>query len=156
MDQQKTFQEYLRNAGERVSSPRLAIFQVLERHSPITIPKLVSTLRNQAIDPSTIYRNIVLFRKLGIINDLTSKGLRFVELSDSFGEHHHHFVCRNCGKVIDFDNHDLEKTLSTIASTMGVEVTSHHIEMSGLCDVCSSVISGASKASSEISASMLK
>jgi Fe2+ or Zn2+ uptake regulation protein len=136
MDQQKLFKEHLRTAGERVSSPRLAIFQVLERHSPITIPKLVAQLRKQAIDPSTIYRNIVLFRKLGMINDLTSRGLRLVELSDSFGEHHHHFVCRNCGKVIDFDNHDLEEALAAIASEMGVEATSHHIEMSGLCDVC--------------------
>ena len=136
VEQQKIFQEQLRNAGERVSSPRLTIFQVLLRHSPITIPKLVTLLQEQAIDPSTTYRNIVLFRKLGMINDVISKGLRLIELSDHFSEHHHHFICRNCGRVIDFDNRELEVALSTLALTMDVEVTSHHIEMSGLCNKC--------------------
>lgn len=136
MNQEKLFRERLRSANERVSSPRLLIFQTLLRHSPVTVPALVSMLRENAVDASTTYRNINLFRRLRIINDIAAGGQRMIEMSDDYGDHHHHFTCHNCNTIVDFDDTEIENSLSAAAKNMGVQLTSHHIEMTGLCSKC--------------------
>lgn len=136
MNQEKQFKDLLRTNGERVSSPRIAIFHTLQRHSPITTPRLIGLLEGSSIDASTVYRNIELFRKLGVLNDIVTKGQRMIELGDLFQAHHHHFVCRECGSVQDFDNEKLEQMILSVSVGLGAEMKSHHIEISGMCNLC--------------------
>lgn len=136
MEYEKKFHERLRSAGERISSPRLMIFQTIMRHSPLTIPRLVTMMQQHAINASTTYRNLALFRELHIINDIIAGGQRLIELSDQYGEHHHHFICVTCGMITDFDNEEIEIKLQEIAVGMNIQLKSHNIEMTGVCGKC--------------------
>lgn len=136
MDKKKQFENRLRAAGERITSPRLTIFNALLRKSPIRPTELVELLRGYAIDPATTYRNVNLFRELNIIRDIVAGGQRLIELSDDYESHHHHFWCRQCGKLIDFDSPDIEKSLNGAITLLGGVITSHHVEISGLCKDC--------------------
>ncbi|MBW3537929.1 transcriptional repressor [Candidatus Parcubacteria bacterium] len=136
MQKETIFAGRLRQAGERISSPRLAIFRMLVRKGPIYVPRLVETMERSAIDSATTYRSIKLFRELGIIRDIVAGGKRLVELSDDYEGHHHHFWCRRCGSLIDFDSAAIEKSLVRVAADLGVTISSHQLEISGLCARC--------------------
>ncbi|HSH31300.1 MAG TPA: Fur family transcriptional regulator [Candidatus Saccharimonadales bacterium] len=136
MQPEVIFAERLRQAGERISSPRLAIFRALNRKGTIYAPRLVEMMHESAVDPATTYRTLKLFRQLGVIRDIVAGGQRLVELSDDYGRHHHHFWCRQCGHLLDFDSPDIEHSLQRVAETLGVTITSHQLEISGLCTGC--------------------
>lgn len=136
MNKEHVFISRLQSASQRISSPRLAAFRTLLRKGPITIPQLVSLLEKQGIDPATTYRTMKLFRELEIIKDIVAGGRRLVELSDNYESHHHHFWCRNCGKLVDFDSPKLEQTIDQLAGELGIKISSHQLEMSGLCSDC--------------------
>ncbi|HSX28222.1 MAG TPA: transcriptional repressor [Candidatus Saccharimonadales bacterium] len=136
MDHAKQFETTLKKHHERLSSARWAIFKTLTRKAPIAIPAFVAEMQKIAIDPATTYRNIKLFRELNILRDIGTGNRRMIELSDAFDAHHHHFWCRACHAFIDFDSHEVETSLRTVATQLGVEITSHHLELSGLCQDC--------------------
>ena len=137
-NKEKLFEARLRSAGERVSSARVAIFRSLARTSPLPIPQLVHAMQQNAINPATTYRNLRLFRELNIVRDIVAGGRRLVELSDDFDTHHHHFWCQNCGKLIDFDDAELETSIAKVARSLGTRMSSHHLEISGECSECTS------------------
>ena len=136
MEQEKTFKQLLRANNERVSSSRIAIFHTLERYSPLTLPRLVGLLGEASINASTVYRNITLFRELGILNEIITQGQKMIELGDLFQAHHHHFVCRKCGSVKEFDSPALETALHRLEDEVGLNIESHHVELSGTCQEC--------------------
>lgn len=135
-DKETQFIDRLRQANQRVSSPRLTLFKALLRNGPITAGKLVDIMAKNAIDPATTYRNLKLFRELEVIEDIVAGGKRLVELSDDYEGHHHHFWCRNCGKLIDFDDSTIEQELKALGQARGFTISSHHLEISGLCANC--------------------
>lgn len=136
MDREIQFKERLRTGGERVTSPRLLIFRALLRKTPLTTVKLVGSLAASGIDPATIYRNLTLFRRLGVIQDVVAGGQRLVELTEDFGSHHHHFWCTNCGRLQDFDHPEVERYVQRVASELGIKINGHQLELSGLCTQC--------------------
>ncbi|MBF1730702.1 MAG: transcriptional repressor, partial [Trueperella pyogenes] len=50
--------------------------------------------------------------------------------------HHHHLVCRNCGRAEDLGAGELEKWISAVASSHGYTQIEHSIELFGLCSDC--------------------
>lgn len=136
MDRRTQFAATLKSKGERLTSARWAIFSALSRKGPLPIPQLIIEMRKSAIDPATTYRNLHLFRQLNILRDIGTGNRRMVELSDTYEAHHHHFWCRECHAIIDFDSATLEAELHKIAEALAVTIQSHHLELSGLCAQC--------------------
>jgi Fe2+ or Zn2+ uptake regulation protein len=52
-------------------------------------------------------------------------------------QHHHHFVCESCRRVEDVELCCLEGVAREIASNSGGSVTSHILQINGICGVCS-------------------
>jgi Fe2+ or Zn2+ uptake regulation protein len=136
METENLFKTLLRDRNERLSSPRLQLFRLIVRKSPLSSQELVELGQQQAIDPATTYRTIKLYRELGIIRDLVIGGRRMLELTDVYGVHHHHFWCSNCGQLQDFDSELIEASLEAVAMDMGVTITGHQLEISGICADC--------------------
>ncbi|MDB5178723.1 MAG: transcriptional regulator, Fur family transcriptional regulator, ferric uptake regulator [Patescibacteria group bacterium] len=137
MSQEETYKHTLKNANERLTSPRLILFRALLRHSPVSTVSLTELGRKNGIDPATTYRTLTLLRRLGIIEDIVAGGKRLVELSDDYTGHHHHFWCRKCGRLIDFDSKVVEVSLANVIKVMGASMSAHHIEIQGECGDCS-------------------
>ncbi len=136
MNREDKFKALLRTAGERVTTPRLGVFRALVRHAPISMAQLIARAQADGIDTVTTYRTVDLFRKLAILQEVGLGRNRLLELSDQYQAHHHHFSCINCGMIIDFDNAAIERELQQIGKTMGLEVHSHQLETTGLCQRC--------------------
>ena len=52
------------------------------------------------------------------------------------GKHHDHFICTKCSKIIEFDNDEMERLQSRIASNLGFHMLQHKMEIYGLCSEC--------------------
>jgi Fur family ferric uptake transcriptional regulator len=53
------------------------------------------------------------------------------------GDHHHHLVCRDCGKVEAFSDSRLERTIDRVAGGLGYSVDEHEVVLVGACADCS-------------------
>ena len=52
------------------------------------------------------------------------------------GEHHHHLVCEQCGRLVAFDDPGLERAIDRLSERLGVRVESHDVLLRGACERC--------------------
>jgi Fur family ferric uptake transcriptional regulator len=62
-------------------------------------------------------------------------GMARFEPHHADGEHHHHLVCADCGKVEAFEDPDLERALHKVEDETGYAVA-HDVVLRGVCDDC--------------------
>lgn len=88
---------------------------------------------------ATIYRNLELLEKLGIIHrfDYGDGQSRYeIRLGDEEEHYHHHLICQKCGSIGEFKSDLLEPIEKRIAEETGFEVTDHCLRFFGLCASC--------------------
>ena len=90
------------------------------------------------IDLSTVYRTMHTLAESGMVTkSVHHDGKAYFQLAEIQGaEHHHRIVCSKCNASADIavcPLHDLE---DQIMSETGFVMTSHSIELTGLCPSC--------------------
>lgn len=118
--------------GQSRTRARDAVFMAVSRLGPCTRREVTQALTTQ-FDQTTVYRAMMLFERLGIISEVRPG--RY-ELTDAFKQHHHHFVCRACGREVSFNDISLEKVLTRIAAGHRLTLEQHSVELTGLCSLC--------------------
>ncbi len=126
----------LKDKGFSVTKPRLVTFEILrDSKQPLTMQDLIRRT-NRKIDRASVYRTIDIFEETGITQRIYSGWKYKLELSDTFQEHHHHFTCINCGLVTPIHDENLEKVIENLSSNQSFKITSHQLEIQGLCVKC--------------------
>ena len=126
----------LKKQGYSLTKTRQAVFKALADSDALSMNQLVRKLQHK-MDRSSIYRTIELFEKLGIVNRLQIGWKYKLELSEAFAGHHHHATCLNCEKIIAFEeSQELESDIHKLAEGLGFKLTSHTLELRGLCNDC--------------------
>jgi Fe2+ or Zn2+ uptake regulation protein len=129
------FRKLLKSNGHFITKPRLRLFALLQKHNEMTIKQLITLLDRH--DQATVYRNILVFEELGIINRLRLGWQSKLELSDLLHEHHHHATCNDCGKTISLpEDPALEKHIYNLSTGTGFSIATHTLEIRGLCASC--------------------
>lgn len=54
------------------------------------------------------------------------------------GRHHHHVVCRSCGRAEEVDSKAVERWAATVATELGFTDVDHTVELFGVCSDCAS------------------
>ena len=135
-DNNQLFKSLLAEHGLHITRARLATFQLLVGAGPQTIRQILSNAKGQ-VDRVTIYRNIELFEKLGIVHRIYIGWKYKIELSDQFVAHHHHLSCLGCGKTIDIkDETHIDEFISKVAGDFNFEPKRHQFEIEGYCQDC--------------------
>lgn len=120
----------LRNAGLKVTLPRVKILELLEksdrRHmSAEDIYRMLIDV-NEDVGLATVYRVLTQFEAAGLVRRHHFEGGSAVfELER--GHHHDHMVCLDTGKVIEFVSEDIEKLQRQIAEKHGYVVEEHNL-----------------------------
>jgi len=88
------------------------------------------------IGMATIYRTLELLTELDIIHELD-----FNEESRKFelyieDTHHHHLICKNCGKLIEFSDQDINYFEKELEEKYNFEITDHKLTFYGYCSQC--------------------
>lgn len=131
----------LRKAELRYTAGRRAIVAVLgETDGPMSITDIAAKL--PSLPRSSAYRHLVDLQTAGVVRRIAANDEfgRF-ELAEDLTEHHHHFLCTDCGKVIDVTpSNSFERTigrhLDEIAAEAGFQALGHRIDVVGLCSTC--------------------
>jgi len=91
--------------------------------------------RATAIDPrisiATVYRTVRLFEENDILerHDFRDGRARYEEVSE---HHHDHLIDLKTGRVIEFQNAEIEQLQERIARDLGYELRGHRLELYGL------------------------
>jgi Fur family ferric uptake transcriptional regulator len=129
------FKRLLKKDGYFVTKPRMRLFGLLQSHPALSLKELIKLTKKH--DQVTVYRNVDLFEKLGVVTRLRLGWNTKIELSDMFRHHHHHMSCLKCGRVyILKDSPAIEHEIARISSGSGFKATDHQLEISGLCKNC--------------------
>lgn len=129
------FTTILKSAGQSVTKPRLAVFEtLLQADTPLKNGDIAK--RTPAIDRASVYRSLELFAKLDITTTTIRGWTPFTELAEPFKPHHHHLLCAQCGHVEEIASDTLEDMLGIIAMRHNFRLTSHIVELTGLCAAC--------------------
>ena len=92
--------------------------------------------RRSGVGIASVYRALEGLDELGLVQrvDLGDGVARF-EPAQS-GEHHHHLLCDDCGKIEPFEDDALEAALARIAGRRGYSVEGHDVLLRGACGDC--------------------
>jgi len=82
----------------------------------------------------TVYRNLHLFYELNILEKTILQGEKHFRMSCT-DEHHHHFICQDCGKTKKINYCPMEYVASTLEN---YAIEDHKFEIYGLCPTCKS------------------
>ncbi|MFN8628799.1 MAG: Fur family transcriptional regulator [Chloroflexota bacterium] len=128
----------LDRAGHRLTGPRRVVAElVAERDGHFTAADLVSDARRRGtgIGRATVFRALELFTELGLVErvDLPTGDHAYVACDPV---HHHHAICTSCGRSLDVDDVGLARVLEDIGRELDFRVTSHRLELFGLCAAC--------------------
>ena len=94
-------------------------------------------LNGTRVGLATVYRNLAALAEDGILDTVKSADGTTLYRECESSEHHHHLVCRSCGKTEEFHLKGLEETLNEMGREMGFSALSHTVELTGLCSECS-------------------
>ncbi|MFZ8887803.1 MAG: Fur family transcriptional regulator [Aquiluna sp.] len=85
---------------------------------------------------TTVYRALTEMVEQGMADSLSiSDGEMRYRICTP--EHHHHLICRVCGKTVEFDMPGFEELALQVAKANGFTELSHEIELFGVCRDCS-------------------
>ncbi|WP_198243378.1 ferric iron uptake transcriptional regulator [methane-oxidizing endosymbiont of Gigantopelta aegis] len=131
----------LRDAGLKVTLPRVKILEILEKQSAedrhLTAEKVYKILlsEDEEIGLATVYRVLTQFEAAGLVTRHHFEGGNSVfELNK--GTHHDHIVCMKCGRVDEFTDDVIEQRQKAIAKQLHYELTDHSLYLYGICQQC--------------------
>jgi Fur family ferric uptake transcriptional regulator len=84
---------------------------------------------------ATVYRTLQGMAEAGEVDVLQSAGGEVVYRQCS-PHHHHHLVCRNCGRTVEIAGAAVEKWAQRMASEHDFADVTHTVELFGLCAEC--------------------
>jgi len=127
----------LREAGCKITPPRLAVLEVIQREGEHLNPNEILG-QAQAIHPqtgrATVYRTLELLTNLGIVRPIYvgDSGPTYIRAEGG----HHHLVCSQCGRIFDFEQCVADSMERELEARFGFRITSHLLEFYGLCADC--------------------
>jgi len=131
----------LNEAGYRRGGARTAVVEALAGHDcAVTAIELDDELRRRkpAVARASVYRALEQLEGLGLVQRMeVSRGTAGYERVEPGGEHHHHAICRRCGRMVPFEDDSLERAIDELSEAISFEVTDHDVVLRGTCERCS-------------------
>ncbi|WP_028661108.1 Fur family transcriptional regulator [Nocardioides insulae] len=84
---------------------------------------------------ATVYRTLSALADAGEVDMMRTEGGEAIYRSCS-PTHHHHLVCRSCGRTVEVEGPAVERWTTAIAEQHGYAEVSHTLEIFGTCPEC--------------------
>lgn len=88
---------------------------------------------------ATVYRAVAALAEEGELDTLQA-GRGETLYRRCSPRHHHHLVCRSCGRTVEIDGPAVERWTERIAADHGFTDVSHTLEVLGTCAPCASAV----------------
>ena len=120
--------------GLKMTEQRKIIVKVLSEskdHPDVELVYKRASEVDKNIGSATVYRTIRLFEENNIIekHEFKDGRFRYEEVPD---EHHDHLIDVRNGRVIEFQNDEIENLQKKVAKELGYELVDHRLELYGV------------------------
>jgi len=97
--------------------------------------EIKSKYSDSNIGIATVYRALSFLEEVDLITSINfgTDGKKYESNAKS---HHDHLICTNCGTIIEFLDDEIEKRQERIAKKNKFKITSHSMQLYGLCEKC--------------------
>ena len=130
----------LGHAGHRKGGARNAIIDLLaEQSCALSAFEIEDRLRasKRSVARASIYRILELLQDRGLVARLElGDAMTRYELIDPAGAHHHHLLCDRCGRLVPFDDGDLERSIDRLSRRLEFDTHEHEVILRGECSAC--------------------
>lgn len=129
----------------RVTRQRVAIADVLSQTDEFrSAQQLHEALRDggDAIGLATVYRTLQALADQGEVDVLRAADGEVLYRQCERREHHHHLVCRSCGRTVEVDGPSVEVWAEQIGASHGFADIDHTLELVGTCKDCARTVPG--------------
>lgn len=123
----------------RPTRQQAAVAAALERTAEFTSAQsLHARMRSEdeSVGLATVYRTLQTLADTGEVDVLRTDDGEAVYRMCSTG-HHHHLVCRSCGRTVEIEGPAVESWTEKVASEHGFSDVAHTLEIFGTCATCS-------------------
>jgi Fur family ferric uptake transcriptional regulator len=123
----------------RTTRQRTAVAELLARTADFrTAQQLHEALRDegQSIGLTTVYRTLQVLAEAGEVDVVRSAEGEALYRRCADDAHHHHLVCRRCGRTVEIDAPDVEAWAHDVAQEHGFSDVAHLVEIFGTCADC--------------------
>ena len=90
----------------------------------------------ETVGLTTVYRHLALLADEGQLDSLQTAEGELVYRRYHSDQHHHHVVCRTCGRGTEVELPELEQWAESTAHELGYSEVTHTLEVFGLCAEC--------------------
>ena len=126
------------SGAQRRTRQRAAVKEILsDRHDFRTAQQIHDDLRHhgERIGLTTVYRTLQLMSEEGYLDAIRTHDGETAYRRCSTG-HHHHLVCRSCGRTVEVEGPAMETWTTQIAADHGFRDVQHNLEIFGQCSDC--------------------
>jgi len=88
---------------------------------------------------ATVYRTLSLLEDSKMVTSL-SFGAQGKKYELGAKEHHDHFICTECGDIVEFVDEEIEKRQHAIADKLNFKMQDHSMQIYGICANCQTKI----------------
>lgn len=129
------FRQYLSDQKLKFTRQRRVIAEVIfgsDEH--LTLNQILDRARehHDSVGYATVYRTMKLLAESGLATEhrFDDGQARYERAGD---DHHDHIICSLCGRIVEFEDLEIERRQQRIAASLGFEVVDHRHEIYGRC-----------------------
>lgn len=138
-DKDALLSKYMSEHGLKSTRQRSLIIELFfQTPGHLSVEELWGKVRQQdtKVSVATVYRTMKLLADCGLAH-ARNFGDGQTRYEPAAGRHHHdHLICTRCGTIVEFENDRIEAMQDSVARKHGFKVTSHKMELYGLCRDC--------------------
>jgi len=92
--------------------------------------------QDATVSLATVYRTLRLFKEEGIIDEMRFCGCNCNQYERAGTARHHHMLCKQCGRVLEFDTPAIDRLVAEVERGCGFKVTGARVALEGYCSEC--------------------
>ncbi len=128
----------LRSQGYRVTPQREIVIRIFQeagdKHLSAEDVFEILQKKNEDVSLATTYRTLRMLVKMNILRELDfAESHKHYELIDADAPPHHHIICLNCNKTIEFEDEMVNELGKRIAEKYGVEIVDMQFQIFANC-----------------------
>jgi Fur family transcriptional regulator, ferric uptake regulator len=132
------FLNFLAHKNLRVTSQRQAIVDtVFNTDEHFTAEQLLewSRRRDKSVSRATVYRTLPLLTESGLVREMDfGKDYKFYDPNYADHPNHHHIICNDCEKIVEFESDKIEKLENEITRQLGFSLKTQRLQITGTCE----------------------
>lgn len=130
--------KFIEDNGLRMTAQRRTIIRAaFDTEDHYTAEDLLERARklDKSVSRATVYRTLPMLVKTGFLRELDfGKEMKFYDPNYATHPNHNHIICKDCERIVEFDDYCLDVRESVIAKNLGFKTESVTLRIEGACE----------------------